>query len=45
MHSELAAFLARVDVDELIVSAMIHDQGARLRSYELAAGVRDRLAA
>jgi luciferase family oxidoreductase group 1 len=45
VHRELAAFLARVGADELIVSAMIHDQGARLRSYELAAGVRDRLAA
>ncbi len=44
VHSELEAFLGRVEVDELIVSAMIHDHDARLRSYELAAGVRDRLA-
>jgi luciferase family oxidoreductase group 1 len=45
VQRELAAFLARVAADELIVSAMIHDHGARLRSYELAADVRDRLAA
>jgi luciferase family oxidoreductase group 1 len=44
VQRELSGFLARVEPDELIVSAMIHDHDARLRSYELAAGVRDRLA-
>jgi len=42
---ELGDFLAQVPADELIVSAMIHDHAARLRSHELTAQVRDRLAA
>jgi len=44
VQRELSDFLAKVEPDELIVSAMIHDHDARLRSYELAAAVRDRLA-
>jgi luciferase family oxidoreductase group 1 len=44
VHRELDGFLARVEADELIVSAMIHDHDARLRSYQLAAEVRERLA-
>ena len=44
VQRELADFVGRVEPDELIVSAMIHDQAARLRSYALAAEVRDRLA-
>ncbi len=44
VQRELEGFVGRVEADELIVSAMIHDQAARLRSYALAAEVRDRLA-
>jgi len=33
----LAAFLARTGADEIMVTAQIHDHGARLRSFELAA--------
>ncbi|HUF19674.1 MAG TPA: LLM class flavin-dependent oxidoreductase [Burkholderiales bacterium] len=39
----LAAFIESVKPDELMITAHIHDQSARLRSVELAAGVRDRL--
>ena len=39
----LAAFLRRTQVDELMVTAAIHDHAARLRSFELVAQVRDRL--
>ena len=41
----LEAFLRRTRVDELMVTAAIHDQAARLRSFELVAQVRDTLAA
>jgi luciferase family oxidoreductase group 1 len=39
----LAKFLQRTRVDELMVTAAIHDHAARLRSFELVAQVRDRL--
>ncbi|MBP9911981.1 MAG: LLM class flavin-dependent oxidoreductase [Opitutaceae bacterium] len=39
----LAAFIARTGVDELMVTAAIHDQSARLRSFELVAQVRAEL--
>jgi luciferase family oxidoreductase group 1 len=39
----LRAFLQRTAADELIVSGHIHDHAARLRSFELAAQVRDTL--
>lgn len=39
----LAAFLERTGVDELMVTAAIHDHAARLRSFEIVAQVRDRL--
>ena len=39
----LAAFLTRTRVDELMVTAAIHDHAARLRSFELVAQVRDSL--
>lgn len=39
----LEAFLARTLVDELMVTAAIHDQTARLRSFELVAQIRNRL--
>jgi alkanesulfonate monooxygenase SsuD/methylene tetrahydromethanopterin reductase-like flavin-dependent oxidoreductase (luciferase family) len=39
----LTAFLQRTRVDELMVTAAIHDQAARLRSFEIVAQVRDEL--
>jgi luciferase family oxidoreductase group 1 len=39
----LRAFLDRTQVDELMVTAAIYDQQARLRSFELVAQVRDEL--
>ena len=39
----LAAFLQRTQVNELMVTAAIHDMGARLRSFELVARIRDEL--
>ncbi|HEY8994308.1 MAG TPA: LLM class flavin-dependent oxidoreductase [Lacunisphaera sp.] len=40
----LEAFLRRTGVDELMVTAAIYDQHARLRSFELVAQIHDRLA-
>ncbi len=40
----LAKFIARTGADELIIAAQIYDHGARLRSYELAAQVREEMA-
>jgi hypothetical protein len=34
----LEAFVARTGADELMLASQIYDHGARLRSYELAAG-------
>ncbi|MDP1568427.1 MAG: LLM class flavin-dependent oxidoreductase [Vicinamibacterales bacterium] len=39
----LAALLDVTSADELIVTAQIYDHAARLRSFEIAAGVRDSL--
>jgi luciferase family oxidoreductase group 1 len=39
----LEAFLEETRADELIVASAIHDHAARLRSYELLAGVREEL--
>ena len=39
----LAAFLRRTGVDELMVTAAIHDHAARLRSFELVAQIRETL--
>jgi len=41
----LAAFVERTGVDEAIVTSQIYDHAARVRSYELLAGVRDAMAA
>ena len=41
----IAAFLQRTGVDELMVTAAIYDQTARLRSFELVAQAREALAA
>jgi luciferase family oxidoreductase group 1 len=40
----LDGFLRETGVDELLVTAQIHDHAARLRSFELVAGLRDELA-
>ncbi|ACA20548.1 luciferase family protein [Methylobacterium sp. 4-46] len=37
----LAAFLARTGADEIMVAAAIHDHGARRRSYEILAELRE----
>jgi luciferase family oxidoreductase group 1 len=39
----LEAFVARTGADELMLTSQIYDREARLRSYELAAGVRPSL--
>jgi luciferase family oxidoreductase group 1 len=41
----LKAIIDRTGADELILTAQIFDHAARLRSFEIAAGARDRLAA
>jgi luciferase family oxidoreductase group 1 len=41
----IADFVERHRPDELMLTANVFDHGARMRSFELAAGVRDRLAA
>ena len=41
----IAAFLERTGVDELMVTAAVYDQAARLRSFELVAQAREALAA
>src|SRR5215470_4676053 len=41
----LAAFIAETAADEIMVTAQMFDHAARLRSFELVAGVRDALAA
>lgn len=45
VRAGLAAFVERTGVDEVIVTAQIHDHGARVRSFELLAEARDALAA
>jgi luciferase family oxidoreductase group 1 len=39
LRRELTAFIARTGADELMVATAVYDQGARMRSYELLAGV------
>ncbi|GGE85721.1 LLM class flavin-dependent oxidoreductase [Massilia psychrophila] len=41
VRRDLEAFIARTGADELMVTSQIFDQTARLRSYEITAGVRD----
>ncbi|HWA87245.1 MAG TPA: LLM class flavin-dependent oxidoreductase [Opitutus sp.] len=38
----IEAFVRRTGVDELMVTAAIHDHAARVRSFEIVAGVRER---
>lgn len=45
LDRQLRVLLDRYQPDELIVTGMIHDHGARLRSFELAAGVLRQLQA
>lgn len=40
----LRRFIERYQPDELMITAQIHDHAARLRSFEIAAQLRDRLA-
>jgi luciferase family oxidoreductase group 1 len=40
----LMAFMERTRVDEIIVTTQVYEHAARVRSYELLAGVRDELA-
>ena len=39
----IGSFLRRTNADELIIGGMIYDHAARLRSFELLAGIRDAL--
>ena len=41
VRAELDAFIAQTGADELMCNAAIYDHGARLRSYELLAQLRD----
>jgi alkanesulfonate monooxygenase SsuD/methylene tetrahydromethanopterin reductase-like flavin-dependent oxidoreductase (luciferase family) len=41
----LADFITRTGADELIITSMLFEHAARLRSYELTAQARDELAA
>jgi luciferase family oxidoreductase group 1 len=43
VRRELAAFVARTGADELMLASMTFDHADRLRSYEIAAHVRDEL--
>ena len=40
----IEGFLAETGADELLVTAQVHDHAARLRSFELVGGLRQRLA-
>jgi luciferase family oxidoreductase group 1 len=42
---QIQAFVERTGADELMIASQIFDHGARLRSYEIAASVRDELTA
>jgi luciferase family oxidoreductase group 1 len=45
VKAAVADFIARTGADELIIASHIYDHAARVRSYELAAQVRDELTA
>ena len=44
MRDKLRERIALTGADELIITAQIYDHAARLRSFELAAQIRDELA-
>ncbi len=39
VHTKLEAIIAQTQADELIIAGAVHDHAARLRSYELLAGI------
>ena len=41
VRQALEAFIARTGADELMITAQIFDHAARLRSYEIAADIRN----
>jgi alkanesulfonate monooxygenase SsuD/methylene tetrahydromethanopterin reductase-like flavin-dependent oxidoreductase (luciferase family) len=43
VSDRLQELVARTGADELILTSQVHDHRARLRCFEIAAGVRDRL--
>jgi luciferase family oxidoreductase group 1 len=43
VRRKLADFIAETAADEIMVTSQIFDHGARLRSYEIVAGIRDDL--
>jgi hypothetical protein len=45
VERDLREFIEVTMADELMIAALMYDQGARLRSYEIAAAVRERLGA
>ena len=44
VRRQLEAFITRTGADELMLTSMVFDHAARLRSYEIAAEVRDAMA-
>ncbi len=44
VRAGMRAFIERTGADELMVTSQVFDHAARLRSYELLAGIRDELA-
>jgi hypothetical protein len=44
-RAELSALIARYAPDEVILTGQIHDHAARVRSFEIAAGVMQDMAA
>ena len=42
VRERLEAFIARTGADELMITSHIHDHAARVRSYEIVAGVSPR---
>ena len=45
VRTQLQAFIDRTRPDELMITSQMYDHAARLRSYEIAAEVRDALVA
>ena len=43
MARRLSQIIAATAADELIIAGAVHDHAARLRSYEIVAGVRPQL--
>jgi luciferase family oxidoreductase group 1 len=41
VRSRLEAFITQTEADEIILASQIYDHAARLRSYEIAASIRD----